>query len=142
MVQHHQKHLRKLDHPNIEKLYDSRVISNDPNSSALMVMEYHEGHNLFEFKIRWKCPENIYIRIIKHLLSAVKYCHSKKVIHQDIKASNVMVCRDKNGNYVIKLVDFDMPVKKNGFLKTKKIIGTEDYRALELFEVKLDGDHK
>ncbi len=142
IVQHHQKHLRKLDHPNIGKLYESKVITNDPNFSALMVMEYLEGHNLYEFKIRWKSPENIYRRIIKDLLSAVEYCHSKKVIHQDIKASNIMVCKDKKGNYVIKLVDFDMSAKKNGFLKTKKTIGTEDYRAPELFKVEFDSDYK
>ena len=53
-----------------------------------------------------------------------------------------MVCRDKNENYVIKLVDFDMSAKKNSFLKTKQITGTEEYRAPELFEVKLDGDYK
>ena len=105
-------------------------------------MEYLEGHNLFEFKIRWKCPKKIYMRIIKHLLSAVKYCHSKKVIHQDIKASNIMVCRNKTGNYVIKLVDFDMSAKKNGFLKTKKKLGTEDYRAPELFKTVLDSEYK
>lgn len=65
------------------------------------------------------------------------------MIHQDIKASNIMVCRDKIGNYVIKLVDFDMSAKKNGFLKTKKNqLATEDYRAPELFQTVLDSEYK
>jgi len=53
-----------------------------------------------------------------------------------------MVCKDKNANYVIKLVDFDMSAKQNGLLKTKTIIGTKDYRAPELFQVNLDSDYK
>ena len=84
--QQHQKYLQKLDHPNIIQLYEIKVITNGPNSEAQMVMEYLEGHDLFKFLIRWPFPEEICMRIIIDLLSAVKYCHSKKLIHQDIKA--------------------------------------------------------
>ena len=35
-----------------------------------------------------------------------------KVIHRNIKAQNIMVCRDKKENYTIKLVDFDLSIEK------------------------------
>ena len=46
------------------------------------------------------------------ILEAVKYLHSKQVIHRNIKADNIMVCKDDTDNYVIKLIDFDLCIQK------------------------------
>ena len=46
------------------------------------------------------------------ILEAVKYLHSKQVIHRNIKADNIMVCKNDTENYVIKLIDFDLCIQK------------------------------
>lgn len=46
------------------------------------------------------------------ILEAVKYLHSKQVIHRNIKAENIVLCKDESDNYVIKLIDFDLCIQK------------------------------
>jgi len=46
------------------------------------------------------------------ILEAVKYLHSEQVIHRNIKADNIVVCKDDTDNYVIKLIDFDLCIQK------------------------------
>ena len=46
------------------------------------------------------------------ILEAVKYLHSEGVIHRNINAENIMVCKDDTDNYVIKLIDFDLCIQK------------------------------
>ena len=40
--------------------------------------------------------------IMKQILSAVNYCHSKNIVHRDIKLDNILL--DHNGN--LKIGDF------------------------------------
>ena len=46
------------------------------------------------------------------ILEAVEYLHSEQVIHRNIKADNIVVCKDDTENYVIKLIDFDLCIQK------------------------------
>lgn len=66
--------LKMLDHPNIVKLYE---IYEDPKN-IYMITEYLEGGELFDMILKTKhFNENIAAKIMKQLLSAVAYCHSK-----------------------------------------------------------------
>jgi serine/threonine protein kinase len=38
------------------------------------------------------------------IISAIKYCHSKRILHRDLKPQNLLI--DKNG--IIKLADFGL----------------------------------
>ena len=49
---------------------------------------------------------------MSQILEAVEYLHSEQVIHRNIKADNIMVCKDDTDNYVIKLIDFDLCIQK------------------------------
>lgn len=49
-------------------------------------------------------PEQIVQIIIKQLLSAICYLHSKSIFHGDIKPENIILTDEKN--FKIKLTDF------------------------------------
>ena len=55
--------------------------------------------------------------------------HNKHIIHSDLKLKNVLLVRNKTGNYVAKLIDFD----SSYFIdkKPEEIIGTIDYYSPE-----------
>lgn len=72
-----------LDHPNIVQLYETHETSD----SLFIVMEYIEGCNLEEYlqKHKGKLSEAEARSLFRQMVAALDYCHSKWVVHRDIK---------------------------------------------------------
>ncbi|XP_050209988.1 probable serine/threonine-protein kinase At1g09600 isoform X2 [Mercurialis annua] len=95
--------LRRLDHPNVMKL--EGIITSKMSGSLYLIFEYMEhdlagllatpGIKFTEAQI--KC-------YMKQLLHGLEYCHSRGVLHRDIKGSNLLI--DHNG--VLKIGDFGL----------------------------------
>jgi calcium-dependent protein kinase len=93
--------LKNLDHPNIVKLFE---VFEDRNFMYL-VTELCSGGELFdEIVARKHFTEKDAASVIKQVLSAVSYCHSKKVAHRDLKPENILL--DQKKNDMIKVIDF------------------------------------
>ena len=93
--------LRNLSHPNIVRVNESFK----ENGTAYYVMQYVEGGNLYELVKRNKrLTEDQALRIITKVAHAVKYIHSKKIVHFDIKPENILI---KNEGSPI-LIDFGL----------------------------------
>ena len=70
-------------------------------------------------------------KIMKQLLSAVRYCHERKIVHRDLKHENLVLENDDiNSN--IKIIDFGTAklFKMNEIMKD--ITGTAYYIAPEV----------
>ncbi|CAK9313991.1 unnamed protein product [Citrullus colocynthis] len=121
--------LRKLDHPNVMKL--EGLVTSRMSGSLYLVFEYMEhdlaglaaapGHKFTEAQI--KC-------YVQQLLHGLEHCHSRGILHRDIKGSNLLV--DNNG--VLKIGDFGLatffqPDQKQPL--TSRVV-TLWYRAPEL----------
>lgn len=123
--------LKKLDHPNIIKIYESFEIQNENGDKLLIIItEYCSKGSLVDYIIDRKL-KNEYQKnkIILSLLSAVKYIHSKGIAHHDIKPDNVLLDEDLNP----KLCDFGFSVESViGDQSTKG--GTVRYAAPELYK--------
>jgi calcium-dependent protein kinase len=98
------KILKKLDHPNIIKVYDCYETKN----YEFIFMEYCEESLLTVLLDKGKFEERDLKSIIKQLLSALKYCHIRNIVHRDIKLENILLKKDKNSKkgWIVKLIDF------------------------------------
>ncbi|XP_047335198.1 protein IMPAIRED IN BABA-INDUCED STERILITY 1-like [Impatiens glandulifera] len=95
--------LRKLNHPNVMKL--EGLIANRLSSSIYLVFEYME-HDLSGLL---SCPDikftDAQIKCyMQQLLRGVEHCHSRGIMHRDIKTSNILV----NNEGVLKITDFGL----------------------------------
>ena len=95
--------LKRLDHPNIIKLYE---FYEDP-ARYYLVTELCLGGELYdELCIREAFEEQDAAIIIQQILSAVHYCHMQHVVHRDLKPESILIDSKKGTNINIKLVDF------------------------------------
>jgi len=98
--------LKKLDHPNILKLYE--VFEDDKR--YYLVTEMCKGGELFdEIVLKVQFSEKEAATIIQQILQAVAYCHDNGIVHRDLKPENALI--DKEMNNTLKIIDFGTAVK-------------------------------
>ncbi|KAJ3693870.1 hypothetical protein LUZ60_009350 [Juncus effusus] len=95
--------LRRLDHPNIIKL--EGLVTSRMSCSLYLVFEYME-HDLAELASfpGQKLTEPQIKCYMLQLLRGLDHCHSRRILHRDIKGSNLLI--DNNG--VLKIADFGL----------------------------------
>jgi serine/threonine protein kinase len=89
-----------LDHPNILKMYGWC----ENATRIFLILEYAPNGNLFEL---WEKKEKRFtqqetVKYATQIAEALKYCHSKGVVHRDVKLENVLL----NSKNDIKICDF------------------------------------
>lgn len=93
------KNHAKLSHPNIVMVYGFI----EYRDLIGLIIEYVDGITIEKLIEKYKRLNVIYsLKIIRQVLIALEYAHSKGLIHRDIKPSNIII--DNNG--VAKLMDF------------------------------------
>jgi serine/threonine-protein kinase len=98
----------RLDHPNSMRVLD---FGEESDGLLYMVMEYLDGHDLFEIHRRqFPLPSERIASILSQALAALAVAHDQGVIHRDLKPENIMVLagQDDEGNAidVVKVCDF------------------------------------
>ena len=92
--------LAKLSHPNVVRVLNFFRA----NDTVYMVMEYENGRTLQEFiqKNRAGITENFMRNVFTKLLNGLREVHSHKLLHLDLKPSNIYMRND----YTPVLIDF------------------------------------
>lgn len=117
-----------VNHPNIARLYEYTSCGN----KLCIVMEYVEGDCLDVIRRRnGKLSSAETENIIRQIVSALAYLHSKEIMHRDIKPQNFKVQPDGT----VKMLDFGIAKNKNSPKLTQAgfVVGTMDYLAPEQF---------
>ena len=130
--------MRKISHPHIVNIFD---IYEDTKKYYIM-MELFDGGELFEaISEQGVFTEEDCAHIMKQVISAVTYLHSKNIMHRDIKPENIMLTHKlnkKNKKYEVKLIDFGAAVIFKKGEKQKQFIGTTYYIAPEVLKESYD----
>ncbi|OQW99889.1 MAG: cyclic nucleotide-binding protein [Desulfobacteraceae bacterium A6] len=78
----------RLNHPNIVSIYDAGLYK----EYCYIAMEYIEGETLAKYCSKESLlPLNTVIEIIINVCNALDYAHKQKVIHRDIKPTNILL---------------------------------------------------
>lgn len=97
--------MKELDHSNIVKFLDL----GESDNTLFVVLEYVPGDNIAAL-IKKNGPLSITqaTRVIRQLLTALQYAHSKGIVHRDIKPENILLKQSSSGKNSIKLADFGL----------------------------------
>jgi len=121
--------LRKLDHPNILKVYE--YFSNE--KYWYFVMEYLSGGELYDRIVDMQYyDESTAAHIMKQIFSCVSYLHQMNIVHRDLKPENMMVTTKKD--LTIKLIDFGTATFFKPKEKLTMKVGSPYYIAPEVLK--------
>ncbi|XP_042199789.1 serine/threonine-protein kinase SIK2 [Callorhinchus milii] len=119
--------MKLLNHPHIIKLYQVMETKN----MLYLVTEYAKNGEIFDYLAnQGRLSEAEARRKFWQMLSAVEYCHNRKIVHRDLKAENLLL----DGNMNIKIADFGFG---NFYTLGEPLAtwcGSPPYAAPEVFE--------
>lgn len=119
------KQLTQLGNPYIIKLLDFIETSEEFH----IFLEYVSGGELVALILKNKgLNEAQTHRLFLQILSAIRCCHSNKIIHRDIKLQNILLDHNKN----IKLIDFGLSNFTQEGVFRDTFCGTPAYASPEI----------
>eukprot|EP00929_Paragymnodinium_shiwhaense_P117941 TRINITY_DN8942_c0_g1_i2.p1 TRINITY_DN8942_c0_g1~~TRINITY_DN8942_c0_g1_i2.p1 ORF type:complete len:943 (+),score=231.11 TRINITY_DN8942_c0_g1_i2:117-2945(+) len=130
--------LKALDHPHVLRIFETF----EDAENFYLIMEPCRGGDLLEYTKTLEPMDAItyeqwVAKVLQHVLSALAYCHSKSVIHKDLKPENVMLSTSKGTpieEMHVVVVDFGLAeMFDNPDDRSKVISGTPPYMAPEVW---------
>jgi serine/threonine protein kinase/ankyrin repeat protein len=125
--------LRRLDHKNIIKLYDSFVSPGaDGTESVDFITELMMSGTLKEYLKKAKVVKlKVIRRWCSNILEAIVYLHEQRIMHRDLKLDNLFI----NGHRgEVKIGDLGLSAVRDAEKVAESVIGTPEFMAPELYE--------
>ncbi|KAI6177454.1 Stretchin-Mlck [Aphelenchoides bicaudatus] len=123
--------MTQMRHRCIAQIYDSFQIS---AQEIVLIMEFVSGGELFDRVVEdnFILTETAVAIIMYQICEAIRYIHSQKILHLDLKPENIM-CVSLSGNQV-KLIDFGLAQFYDGQKDLLFMAGTPEFAAPEVIK--------
>jgi serine/threonine-protein kinase len=131
-----------INHPNVADVYDFGETS---DGITYLAMEFVDGPPLTKLiEDEGPMSPGRAALIVRQTADALAVAHDMGIVHRDLKPDNIMIARSRDGNDVVKVVDFGIAKAADNaaqkVTKTGLVVGTPVYMSPEqLAGDKLDG---
>lgn len=119
--------MRDLKHKNIVNMFESYLVHDANFDQLWVIMEYLEAGELYGL-LRLGMQEHQISYVSKCVLKALKFLHLNRIIHRDIKSTQILISNDGK----VKLADFGLVAHFDDLNERKKLVGTMDWIAPEI----------
>jgi len=106
--------MKQISHENIIEVIGADQLRNDQGLHILIVTEYCPGGNLNE-RLSRPSTEALNSKWISQTASALAFLHSRRVVHRDLKADNVLLTATEDA----KLADFGLAREYIALVRTE-----------------------
>lgn len=125
------RHIAKLQHRNIVKMYEF----GEASGTYYLALEFVDGVDLFDYICRkGQLDLDESLVILTQATQALDHLHQLRMVHRDIKPSNFLLKRE-HGQLLVKLTDMGLArvVDETAFRVTRdgSTVGTIDYMSPE-----------
>ena len=124
----------RVTHPGVVAIY---AVGELPDGRPYLAMQLVEGKPLDASIADGPLPPLRALRIARSIASALTDTHAADVVHRDLKPTNIIWRRDRNGDDRVVLVDFGIAAAKPGTAEATRLtqggglIGTPHYMSPE-----------
>lgn len=120
--------LQAVEHPNVVRLFE---LGQSSTGQPFYAMEFIRGTTLKNLvRQNPALDRSDAVSIFREVLKAVTAVHNAKIIHRDLKSSNILVHQSRTGAHTVKLLDFgvaklvELQDEENGLTKAGTMVGS------------------
>ena len=136
----------QLTHPNMVEIFD---FGRAPGGVLYYAMEYLEGATIGEIVLHnGAMPVARAVHLLRQVCAGLAEAHGKGLVHRDISATNIMVCRYGGEYDFVKILDFGLVKMVAGreqsqtITRSLRLLGTPLYMAPERLRDPADVDSR
>src|SRR5215813_3613956 len=131
----------QLTHENIIVVLDAGRAS---DNLAYIAMEWLEGRTLAEEIVaRERLDYERVMEILRQVAAALEAAHAARVVHRDLKPTNIMLVRQPDGRELVKVLDFGLAkvINESAVSSVSAVMGTPLYASPEQLSLggRIDG---